>query len=237
MALLQKKFKRGFTLVEIITILIVIAALILLSYISVPTILARARDAKRKGDIKRMAIAIAEFYDDKNCYPQTIPVCNNKLLENDTTLLSNIPCDPRTENSYVYVPESNECPSWFQLYGNLEYLADSIIDRVGCRNGCGPDCQFNYGTSSPNQKLNPYCEEFPAPAPGPTPEGDDDNGDDNGDDERPNQYVCGPSGSCEIYADPVISGCPDIYPDDPTCQDACSLRENRCHDERGKLIP
>lgn len=208
----------GFTLVEVITVLVVIAGLIILSYLSIPTIQARVRDARRKADLHKMAIAIADYEDVNNCYPVSLPVCKTEFKDDTTTIVSSIPCDPETNDSYVYVSENADCPSWFQLYTILEYEEDKLIDEVGCTYGCGPDCQFNYGVASPNQNLDPYC----------SPEGQI---------EDPAEYVCDPAGTCEVYEDPEISGCPDIYPDDPTCQDQCEPRENRCRDERGKLIP
>lgn len=213
-------------MVEIITILVIIATLIIFFYLNVPTILARARDAKRKIDIKKMAIAISEYYEDANCYPQAIPNCNYSFKENGLTLMSDIPCDPKTDLSYVYIPETKECPSWFRLYTNLEYEEDKIIDKVNCRNGCGPKCQFNYGTSSSNQDLNPYCK---------AEEGDGDSPPDQEDD--PLQYACTPGGACEVYEAPELSGCPDVYIDDPTCQEKCGEKENRCHDAKGKKVP
>lgn len=231
--LISRKKSNGFTLVEIITILAIISILLIFSYISAPTILARVRDAVRKGGIDRMTKAVEEYYENNNCYPIALPVCKGSIKDGEDHLLPYIPCDPSTKLSYVYVSEDSDCPSWFQLYGNLEYEEDSIIDRIGCREGCGPDCQFNYGESSTNQKLDPYCESsppapsgepFPTPSPGPGGGG-------------PEQYVCAPSGACEAFDDPVISGCPDIYPDDPTCQEQCGEVENQCHDSRGKFIP
>ena len=219
---------RGFSLVEILTVIFVIAALAIFSYLSTPTILAKAKDAKRKGDIRGVALAIEEYREDTNCYPQAIPLCGNPLGDKDSPILSNIPCDPGTQNSYVYVSEGGDCPSWFQLYGNLEYTKDAIIDKVGCREGCGPNCQFNYGAASTNIKLNPYCEEA---SPSPPPPGDEGG---SGEEGLPQQYVCAPGGACEVFANPELSGCPDIYPDDPTCQDACTEKENWCHDSRGK---
>lgn len=224
------KFLKAFTLIEILTVLALIGALTVFTSVAAPQQLAKARDAKRKGDINKVAGAIEEYYEDKNCYPIALPVCGNPLREGDLTLVSNLPCDPKDKLSYVYVSEGGTCPKWFQLYGNLEYTSDSIIDRVGCRGGCGPDCQFNFGRASPNQRLNPYCEvagstpppeASPIPSPTPTP--------------PVAQYVCAPSGACEVFVDPDASGCPDIYPNDPTCQNQCVKHENTCHDDRGKL--
>jgi len=224
-----KKVSKGFTLIEILVTLALIAGVSVFSAVEVPIQLQKARDAVRKGGLDTMKKAIDEYYQDSNCYPQTIPTCTNSLILGSLVINDNLPCDPKTSLSYTYVPEISECPKWFQLYANLEYTQDKIIDKIGCRYGCGPNCQFNYGVASPNQNLNPFCEaEIPttppvsSPDPLPSPE------------PQQLQYVCSPSGVCEVYANPELSGCPDVYLNDPLCQDACSIRENRCHDARGK---
>lgn len=198
----------------------------------VPIQMQKVRDSVRKSNIDGMKKAIDEYYQDTNCYPQTIPTCKNPLALGDLLIKDNIPCDPSTKLSYTYVPEINECPQKFQLYANLEYLSDKIIDRVGCRYGCGPECQFNFGVASSNQNLNPFCTENVPPAsqtetPAPTSAPHKNEG-------EHEQFVCSPSGVCEEYERPEYSGCPDIYLNDPNCQNACSDKKNRCHDARGK---
>lgn len=218
----KKRFK-SFTLIEILIILTITSVISVFSAVNAPTQLQKARDAVRKLQIDRIKKAVQEYYQDNDCYPQIIPVCTNSISSGTMTYLDKIACDPKTKLSYTYVPEISECPQWYQLYGNLEHEKDKIIDKIGCRNGCGPDCQFNYGVSSTNQTLDPFCGISVSTDEPEIPEED-----------MPEQYVCAPSGSCEVFADPEISGCPDIYLNDPTCQDACNQRKNRCHDARGK---
>lgn len=209
--------KSAYTLIEILIIFLILALLIVFSTVFAPVQIQKARDAVRKSHLDTIKKSINEFYTDKNCYPQTIPVCNNSLVNGNLVLLDKIPCDPLLRLSYTYVPEASECPKFFELYANLEYLNDKTIDKINCRQGCGPNCQFNYGVSSPNQNLDVYCNE-------------------NNQENIPVlQYVCTPSGACEVYQDPEVSGCPDVYINDPTCQEACKPRENRCHDARGKM--
>jgi len=220
-----KKKIKAFTLVEILTVLAVISGLIIFSVTTtaIPLQLAKARDSVRKSSIRRVASAIEEMYQDTNCYPESIPLCTNPLKQGSQTIINKIPCDPKSKNSYVYVPELSDCPKWFQLYGILENTDDPIIEKVGCTNGCGPICQFNFGIASTNQVLDPYCGEI-SPTPNPSPEPS----------EPVNQYACSPGGDCEIYSNPEISGCPNIYINDPTCQEKCEYKEYRCHDARGK---
>jgi len=218
-----KKKIKAFTLVEILTVLAVISGLIIFSVTAIPLQLAKARDSVRKSNIRRVATAIEEIYQDTNCYPESIPLCTYPLKQGDLTIINKIPCDPKTKSSYVYVPETTDCPKWFQLYGILENSEDRIIKKVGCTNGCGPACQFNFGIASTNQVLDPYCNEI-SPTPGPSPEPT----------ETVDQYVCSPGGACEIYINPELSGCPDIYINDSTCQEKCEYKEYRCHDARGK---
>lgn len=203
---------RGFTLIEILIVIVVLGIVVIFVFLNIPAQIAKAHDAERKGDMNLMGNFIEEYYLDTGCYPISIPLCRNSFNLNDKTYLSYIPCDPVSNLSYVYVSDISSCPKWFQLYGNLEYEKDSIIDRLGCRNGCGPECQFNYGISSTNNRLNPVCE-------GPLPL----------------QFVCAPGGECEVFANPEISGCPNIYLNDPTCQGhPCKDKEYRCHDASGK---
>lgn len=214
---------RGISLIEILIVIVVLGIVVIFVFLNISIQIAKAHDAERKGDMDLMEKFIEEYYLDTGCYPISIPLCNNVFRLNDKTFLSNIPCDPTTNFSYVYVSEINSCPRWFQLYGNLEYIQDKIVDKLGCRNGCGPECQFNYGVSSSNVRLNPFCD-TPIPSSSPLPLGG-----------SPLQYVCAPGGECEVFANPELSGCPNIYLDDPTCQnDPCKDKNYRCHDASGK---
>lgn len=219
---MAKKQSFGFTLVEIITVITIIALLVAYSTIEIPNQLMKVRDAVRKQNLDTTKKAIEEYYQDTNCYPKDIPTCTNKLANGDLVILDKIPCDPKSKLSYTYVAEISDCPKWYHLYSNLEYLSDKIIDKVGCRSGCGPNCQFNYGVSSANQKLDSLCNQ-PAPVASPMPSS------------APSiQYVCSPSGSCIEFTNPEKSGCPDVYLDDSTCQNACGDKDKRCHDSSGK---
>lgn len=228
-----KKNSRGFTLIEILIVIAILGVLALLvSALYVPTQLRKARDASRKIDFKAIGNGLNQYYDTKGCYPSEFPSCHNPLVLGNSKYVGSMPCDPRLKTAYVYLTDGSSCSQWFKLYTNLENQQDQNIDDAGCRTGCGPQCQYNYGISSPNIGLDtclpPQPTSTPIPPVSPTP--------------TPMQYACSPGGGqeglCELYDDPGRSQCPKVYPNDPTCSGGeCSKNENRCKDSSGKHIP
>lgn len=149
-----QKFKNGFTLIEILVVVAIIALLLLISVNQLPLFLARANDSKRKSNLQELKIAIEQYHTDKGCYPpdDAISVCGstNSVL---APYLKEIPCDPVTKLPYAYAPDG--CIS-FKLYTYLFDLHDPDIEKVDCSNGCGPvrnpllEPEYNYGVGSGN---------------------------------------------------------------------------------------
>jgi len=205
----QKRSLRGFTLFELLIAITVLAILFIASTLVASSQMKKARDGKRKSDLNRIKVAVYDYYFDKNCFPDSLPACGEPLKLGETVYLNSFPCDPQ-KNPYVYEIEKGTCPSWFKALTNLENTADKDIDRVGCRTGCGPKCQYNYGVASSNISLSEGCIKY---------------------------YACTPGSQCAEYDDPAVSQCPQVFKNDPTCQNACGKKENRCHDAKGKHIP
>lgn len=229
-----RKSPRAFTLVDVLVVFAVISILVATSSLSAIASQQRTRDAGRKTNLERIGFAVEEYYDETNCYPSSMPKCGEPLEINGKRYMDRIPCDPKAKTSYLYVSEGGACSLWFELYTNLEYTRDSAVDRVGCRAGCGPGCAYNYGVASSNKRLatcdatSPPPTSIPQPSasPSPVPSASP----------TPPRYVCSPGGHCKVYQYPELSGCP-IFFDSPECDNACSDRANRCHDERGKQRP
>lgn len=206
---LRKKKNKGFTIFELLAIIAVLGIFIFLVTINASVQIKKARDAKRKADLEKIKIALYDYFFDKDCFPENLPSCQGDLKSGDKVYLNNFPCGPK-DDEYIYQKEDNSCSQWFKILTNLENLQDVGIDKVGCRNGCGPECQYNYGLTSSNVFLNEDCVVT---------------------------YACSSSGRCLEFEDPFISDCPRIFENDASCQNACSERANRCHDERGKKVP
>lgn len=245
---LKKKVK-ALSLIELLVVISILGILSVLIAIPISAQLQKARDGKRKIDVNIIQKGLEEYYDSTGCYPERLPECGKVLGIGTNKFIEEVPCDPKNKSFYPYITTGENCSPFFKLYAKLERVDDPNIKTVGCINGCGPNCAYNFGVSSPNVSLD-YCEppitpiptETPSPTPKPptptltitpkptsipTP--------------TPVQYVCAPAagphpeGQCESYAVPTLSECPKIYPNDPTCQYECYLATNRCKNAKGKF--
>ncbi len=216
----REKFIRGVTLVEILLAAGVLAILSTSAFFGARGRLREARDAKRKSDLNRIKIALYDYLFDNDCFPEEIPACGQNLKAGEAVYLNNFPCDPLGK-SYVYQADDNGCSQKFKVLTNLEDIKDKDIAAVGCQNGCGPQCQYNYGVSSSNIKVNEGCVVTPTPEPG--------------------YIVCAPGNTCDIFMDPAASQCPKIFFSFEECQKECFKEGGkvtkgvRCQDSKGKF--
>lgn len=204
----------GLTLIELLITIAVIGIAVLAIWFRSGSSRDRAYDVTRKNDIERIKVALYEHHFDTGCFPTSLPECGQPLEGAREDYLTNFPCDPNG-NSYVYEIDTAEtCPSWFKLLTNLTVNTDPSIELSGCIAGCGESCNYNYGVSSTNTRVDDGCIVY---------------------------YVCSPGGgqegACEAYDDPTISQCPVVFPNDPTCKTSCADRNNRCKNSSGKHVP
>ena len=156
---------KGFTLIEILIAFAVLVLLALMGFMAWQNQVAKARDARRKADIKRLNIAFEDYYGDKDCYPATdiLVDCGGGQLK--PYLDQPMPCDPLTHTPYCYVSDGTDCSQEFRILAVLENASDPDIGKLGCAGPyfCGYEEQckyfgsgFNYGFSSSNVAvLNP----------------------------------------------------------------------------------
>lgn len=98
------KKQKGFTLVEmiIVTVIIGILAGTVITVINIPLIQARSRDSRRTGDLKRIQTALELYFSDHRSYPTSASwqlVSAIHTSEYLQSYLSSVPEDPRVGES------------------------------------------------------------------------------------------------------------------------------------------
>lgn len=116
----------GFTILEVVVIIIVVAffmALIIPGLINGPS---RARDATRKSDLRLIKASLENFYNEKGSYPIKLV----ELEAGATPFIKKLPRDPKTGNEYIYTTFGNP-PSSFHLQAILENRNDPELKNGG----------------------------------------------------------------------------------------------------------
>ncbi len=218
--------RRGFTLAEILIVVTLLVILLMVVLLSLRTQILRARDARRKADLNRIQKSYEEYYNDKQCYPyeQALTNCGSNDL---APYLRKIPCDPKTNEPYLYVTGSPSLCTGYRVCAKLEDINDADIARIGCHptDGCGWSPGYNYCVSVGMSAAAPGAingsgggeeEQTESPTPSSTPE--------------PGNWACTPGGACNSYIDPVSAGCPVTYASICTYNGLwqCDNPANRC---------
>ena len=142
----QKLIKKqgGFTLLELLIVIVIIGILALIIVPGLASGPQRARDAQRKSDLRSIKNAMETYFNDNNAYPSASTTA--VVPKTDATIsaalspsyLKTIPDDPSNGKHYSYVcttVTSGTCTS-FKLYASLENSKDSQInDTADATNG------------------------------------------------------------------------------------------------------
>ncbi len=157
----------GFTLIEILIVIALLALLSTAFFGNFFTSLQRGRDSRRKQDLALMGKALELYYNDHNVYPTEDVsktghfVFGATFTDGLTNYMQQVPKDPRQISSginYAYVYDSNPPGgggSGYKLYACIENKSDPQITPAGypstnCGNCLGGSSLCNYGISSQN---------------------------------------------------------------------------------------
>ncbi|BEV08839.1 MULTISPECIES: prepilin-type N-terminal cleavage/methylation domain-containing protein [unclassified Methylophilus] len=114
--------KRGFTLIEMLVVLAILAMLLTIVSPRFMHMLQRAKETTLRHDLVTMRDAIDKFYNDKNRYPETL----DELVERQ--YLKSVPPDPITERADTWVitlpPNIDEQGSVFDVHSGSALLAE-----------------------------------------------------------------------------------------------------------------
>lgn len=113
----------GFTLIELLIVvgIIAILAVLIIVYLGGPR--AKARDAKRKGELRQIENALVIYQDN---YDGNYPNSLNELVPE---YMPKVPQDPKTGNPYPY--KASEDKNRYEIDANLEINLDGMADMDG----------------------------------------------------------------------------------------------------------
>lgn len=207
--------KSGFTLIEILIVVAILAILTLTAIYSITQNLAKSRDARRKADLDRLKIAMEDYYGDKNEYPPdgSLSGCDSETLK---PYLSSVPCDPKTKQPYCYIYDATApVGQTYKIFASFENTSDPAIEDLGCDNSsvnCGYETEclaqvgyskLDYGVTSSNVTVLsddvvagnfvPDATSTPTPSIGPLPS------------TVPGLHACNADRQCRSFDDPTAA--------------------------------
>jgi type II secretion system protein G len=117
--------KRGFTLIELMIIIVIMGVLAALISGNFITSLKKGRDARRKADLEEIQRALEMYYEDNRAYPLTAGLVFGNALTNQAenkTYMVKVPKDP-SGRSYQYISADGTSYKLFAcLENNLQIL-------------------------------------------------------------------------------------------------------------------
>lgn len=141
--------RRGFTLIEVLVAVTIVAVLVSIGVVSYGSVNKRSRDAKRKGDAEQLRSALEMYRADIGYYPNTGSGSWADASGLSTVLVATylpaIPSDPKTTQVYRYKATN---PSGGNYLG---YCISSLIESENPDDTCTPDTvnSHNYGVKNP----------------------------------------------------------------------------------------
>lgn len=150
-----KKDQKGFSLIELLVVIAIIGILTTLITSNLSQAQQRARDGRRKSDLRVIAQGLEMYYSQNNTYPtkDNLPLNGSTLTDTTGQLyIKNIPKDPRnTSGSYEYyyctAAPSGSRILQFNLFAKLENTNDKDV-FCGTSKWADTSCELTAGACS-----------------------------------------------------------------------------------------
>jgi type II secretion system protein G len=111
----------GFTLLELLIVIVIIGILALLIIPNITSAPKKARDTKRKTDITTVRKGLEEYFVNNNVYPAAL----TDLQTGTAPIIKVLPADPKNTGVYVYTYTPASANSTYTLKACLENDQDS----------------------------------------------------------------------------------------------------------------
>lgn len=140
------KKTKGFTLIELLVVIAIIGILATIVLVSLNSARQKARDTRRIGDLRQVALALEMYYDDNTStgYPggSEIVGCDDWAVM-ETAIesggyMTSVPTDPVNSGTNVYSYESDT--EDYVIRAQLENSSNSAFDTDVDGSALGCDC-------------------------------------------------------------------------------------------------
>lgn len=136
--------RKGFTLVELLVVAVIICLLAVTGIVSYTSINTNSRDIKRKADLEQIRAAVEMYRNNNGNYPNTgsVPIdCASTAAFTDpsgNTYLADVPEDPNcSDRKYYYSGGASD----YTLAAGLEAVTAAC---AGLTNQCGASINCSY---------------------------------------------------------------------------------------------
>ena len=136
------KKQGGFTLLELLIVIVIIGILALLIIPNITSAPKKARDTKRKTDVTTVRKGLEEYFVNNNSYPSTggtstfanISSALTGLTVGTAPIIKTLPTDPKNVSPYIYQYASDG--TTYKLDACLENDQDNGSNTIAGANGC-----------------------------------------------------------------------------------------------------
>lgn len=146
-----RQLRRGFTLVELLIVIVVIAILAAITIVAYNGVQSRSRASSVQASVSQAVTKLGLYYVDNNSYPSDLSTAGLSNLTSGSNVATYVPYTSANNRSGYCIEVAN---------GSINYYASDVLTspQVGsCDNGTvnGTVCPAGYIAVPPNTSLNP----------------------------------------------------------------------------------
>lgn len=123
----------------------------------------KAKDARRQNDILEIKNALDTYYNDYNCYPESLGL----LAAGPSYYMRKLPTDPDTGDNYYY-QVTLPCPQWVVLYSKMSIQKNAFCLLSSLTDCLPTDYTGDYSCAYLGKADCSYISQNPIPIPAPT---------------------------------------------------------------------
>jgi general secretion pathway protein G len=156
------KRQKGFTLVELLVVISIMAILTVITVSQFTTAKKKAHDVQRKGDLGNLSKSLQMYFTDYGYFPVADKGMiegvswGGEFVDKDYVYMKVVPKENYLKIPYCYATEGVDKPKKYAIYAALENDQDSDYNNQNNGNNytCGGRADYNYVILSPNAALS-----------------------------------------------------------------------------------